>query len=257
MDEIIRNLKYGQCNTRFCPKKLNNKDETIYKNVLNILKKINTKTSYSWYKRELELLYSFQKLIKNNPDYNHVPIFGLMNHSKLLLVEDYDFDTFKYYTKYITGKYRLMINLTNIIKSAQIFTNLILKLKDHLNMPRPYQLLPYYLDIKLKVEYSAGAISGSAPSGHCFFGIMIGYLIYISQKDFFDNNPYELNRLVCISLDIGYHRNMGGIHFVYDNFVSYITFKEIIDIYKYDNNNYFLDDVKKVLDRLFEAYVNK
>jgi len=257
MDEIIRNLKYGKCNERFCPKKLNSKDERIYNNVLNMLKNINTKTSYSWYKRELELLYSFQKLIKNYPDYNHTPIFGLKNHLKLLLVEDYDFDTFKYYIKYITGKYRLMINITDIIKSSKNFTDLILKLKDHLNMPRPYQLLLYYPDIKLKVEYSAGAISGSAPSGHCFFGLMIGNLIYISQKDFFDNNPYELNRLVCISLDIGYHRNMGGIHFLYDNFVSYLTFKEIIDIYKYDNNNYYLDDIKKVSDKLFEAYVNK
>jgi hypothetical protein len=260
MDEIIKDLKYGRCNENFCPKKLNDKDKIIYKNILNVVRNtrsINRNNLYNWYKNELELVVSFQKLIKHYPSYNYHPIFGLKNHSQLSLIEDSGFDTFRIYIKYINGKYRMMINLDHLIKIEKTHKNLILHLKEHLNMPRPYQLLLYYPDIKLKVESSISASTGSAPSGHCFSGLMIGYLIYISQKDFFDNNLYELNRLVCISLDLGYHRNMNGIHFVYDNFVSYITFKEVIHVYKYDNNNYFLDDLKKVLDKLFEAYINK
>jgi membrane-associated phospholipid phosphatase len=148
----------------------------------------------------------------------------------------------------------LKINIPKIYKKADHFNTLILTLKDYLNMPRPYQLLPYYPQISIKVEYSPGAISASAPSGHAFFGFLFGFLIYNSEQYFFDNNYYEMDRLINIALDVGYHRNMGGIHFLYDNYISYKTFKEFISVYEYDIECKYVTMISKIFDKMFIIY---
>lgn len=257
MESIIKNLRYGQCNEKFRPKKsLNENDKIIYKNIMEIENTYKNLKTYDFYEQELIILKSFQKLIDNFPQYNYKPIYGIKNHKELLVIEDHNFDfiTFQYYTKYINKKYTLDTNIKKILNTADHFNNIILTLKDHINMPRPYQLLPNYPHIKLKVEYSPGAISASTPSGHCFFGLFIGYLIYLSQKKFFDNNEYELNRLINISLDIGFHRNMGGIHFLYDNYISYKCFEQVISVYKYETNNKYTNMIGKILDKVFKIY---
>jgi hypothetical protein len=122
-------------------------------------------------------------------------------------------------------------------------------------MPRPFQVAPYF-DIKFKVENSNTSATSAAPSGHCFAGLIIGYLIYLSQKKFFDDisNINELNRLIIISLDIGFHRNMAGIHFLYDNYISYIVFKQVLIVYKYETKNKFIKILSNKLDKIFQIY---
>lgn len=255
MNKIISKLKYGQCKVKYCPKNdLNKKDIIVINNILN---KIKIKPSYEWYKNELKLIQSFQLLINEYPNYDYKSIIGSKTHFQLLKIEDKNYNTYKYYATYLYKKYKINIDLENIRKIYHPFKNIILKLKDQLNMPRPYQLLLYYPDIKLNVEYSPTAITAAAPAGHCFAGLMIGYFIYLSEKKFFDNNINELITLIHISLDIGYHRNMGGIHFIYDNYVSYLTFLEVINIYKFNDNNKYLSLIKKPLDKLFKDYYVK
>jgi len=257
MESIIKNLRYGQCNEKFRPKKsLNENDKIIYKNIMKIENNNNSLKTYNFYEQELIIIKSFQELINNFPQYNFKPIYGMKNHKQLLVLEDHNFDyiTFQYYTKYINKKYTLDINIKKILNKAEYFNNIILTLKDHINMPRPYQLLPNYPHIKLKVEYSPGAISASAPSGHCFFGILIGYLIYLSNKKMFDKNENELNRLISISLDIGFHRNMGGIHFLYDNYIAYKCFEQVISVYGYETKNKYTNMLGKILNKIFKIY---
>jgi hypothetical protein len=254
MDSIIKNLRYGQCNERFCPKKsLNDKDKIIFKKIIK-LAKINN--NYDWYERELNILKKFSLLINDYPKYNYKPILGDVNHFKLLKIEANGFEhiSFRYYIKYVNKKFNLNLSIPKIYKKAHHFTDLILTLKDYLNMPRPYQLLPYYPHINLKVEFCADAISAAAPSGHCFFGILLGFLIYNSDQYFFDNNYYELDRLIHIVLDFGFHRNMGGIHFLYDNYISYNTFKEFINVYDYDNKCKYVTTLSNILDKMFIIY---
>ena len=256
MESIIKNLRYGQCNEKFCPKKsLNDNDKIIYKNIIKLTNLKNVKT-INFYEQELLILISFQKLINDFPQYNFKPIYGMKNHKELLVLEDHNFDflTFQYYTKYINKKYTLDINIKKILDTSYHFNNILLTLKNDLNMPRPYQVLPNYPHIKLKVEFSPGAISAAAPSGHCFFGLFMGYLIYLSQKNFFDKNEYELNRLINISLDFGFHRNMGGIHFLYDNYISYKCFEQVISVYEYETKNKYISMIGKILDKIFKIY---
>ena len=92
MESIIKNLRYGQCNEKFCPKKsLSENDQIIYKNIMKIANKKNVKT-VEFYEQELLILKSFQKLINNFPQYNYKPIYGNKNHKKLLVLEDHNFD---------------------------------------------------------------------------------------------------------------------------------------------------------------------
>ena len=252
MNEIISKLKYGQCNVKYCPK--NDLDEKNIMVINNVLKKIKIRTSYEWYKNELNLIKSFQLQINEYPNYDYKSIVGSKTHLKLLKTEDANYSTFNYYKKYLFKKFRVNIDLERVLKIYFPLKKIILKLKDILNMPRPYQLLVYYPDIKINVEYSPTAITAAAPSGHCFAGLIIGYLIYLSEKKFFDNNINELITLIHISLDLGYHRTMGGIHFIYDNYVSYLTFLEVIKIYKFNDNNEYLSLIKKPLDKLFKDY---
>jgi hypothetical protein len=252
MNEIISKLKYGQCNVEYCPKNnLEKKDKIIINNILN---KIKIKQSYDWYKNELKLIQSFQLLLNEYPNYDYKSIVGSKTHLQLSKIEDSKYDTFNYYLKYLNKKYKINIDFKNIKNIYYSLRNIILTLKDQLNMPRPYQLLIYYPEIKLNVEFSTTAITASAPSGHCFYGLINGYLIYLSERKFFDNNYNELITLINISLDFGYHRNMGAIHFIYDNYVSYITFLDVINVYKLNDNNEYLSLIKEPLDKLFKIY---
>ena len=60
-----------------------------------------------------------------------------------------------------------------------------------------------------------------------------------------------MDRLINIALDVGYHRNMGGIHFLYDNYISYKTFKEFISVYEYDIECKYVTMISKILDKIF------
>jgi hypothetical protein len=72
MESIIKNLRYGQCNEKFCPKKsLNENDKIIYKNIMEIKNIYKNLKTYDFYEQELIILKSFQKLINNFPQYNY------------------------------------------------------------------------------------------------------------------------------------------------------------------------------------------
>jgi len=252
MNDIIKNLRYGQCNLVNCPnKELSRKDKKIF---YSVIKLVNIKQTYDFYEQELYIVKKFQKLFHDLPKYNSEQIFGIKTHYDLSKLEDYNYKSLIKYARYLNKKYNLSIDINYIYKIIASFLDLTLKLKDYINMPRPYQLLPYYPHIKVKVEYSVTSYSGSTPSGHCFAALFIGYLIYLAEFNFFDNNPDEMSRLINISLDIGYHRNMAGIHFLYDNYISYLLFKEIIKVYKYDNKNKYLKSLENKLNKVFKIY---
>jgi len=143
------------------------------------------------------------------------------------------------------------IDYKNITKIYLKFKNILLFIKDHINDPRPYQVLYNFKNIKLDVYNSCSSKTGSSPSGHCFSGFLEGYLIYISNEIFFNNNLYEFNRLLEIMIDIGLHRCMTGIHFMYDNYLSYITFIEILKEYNYNIDNKYITELKKRLKNIF------
>jgi hypothetical protein len=52
-------------------------------------------------------------------------------------------------------------------------------------------------------------------------------------------------------IDIGLHRCMAGIHFMYDNYLSYILFIEILKEYNYNMNNKYIIELKKRLKTIF------
>ena len=44
---------------------------------------------------------------------------------------------------------------------------------------------------------------------------------------------------------------MTGLHFMYDNYISYVLFIEILKEYKYNLNNLFISELKKRLKNIF------
>jgi hypothetical protein len=243
-------IYFGKCNIPYCPKKLNNKEQKIFD--LVIQKTIKHKTD-DWYIKHLNYLVFIQKSLLNYPNYNFFEIFGYKNHLELFKLEDEKIESIQIYLNFLLNKYKDLdkINYENINKIYQKFKNILLFIKDHINDPRPYQLLYYFKYIKLDVYRSSSAQTGSSPSGHCFSGFLEGYLIYISNERFFDNNFYEFNRLLEIVIYIGLHRCMAGLHFMYDNYLSYILLIEILKEYNYSINNKYITELKKRLKNIF------
>jgi hypothetical protein len=247
---LYMKIYFGKCNIPYCPEKLNDKDTKILNAV--ILKTIKNKTD-DWYIKHLNYLSSIQKTLLNYPNYNYYEIFGLKNHLELFRLEDENIKSIEIYLNFLLNKYTDMIKIDykNITKVYRQFKNLLLFIKDHINDPRPYQVLYYFKDINLDVYQSNSSQTGSAPSGHCFSGFLEGYLIYISNEKFFNNNLYEFNRLLDIMIDIGLHRCMTGIHFMYDNYLSFILFIEILKEYNYNIDNKYITELKKRLKNIF------
>jgi hypothetical protein len=243
-------IYFGKCNIPYCPKKLDDREQKIVDIVM--LKTIKDKTD-DWYIKNLNYVLSIQKSLLNHPNYNSFEIFGLKNHLEIFRLEDDGIKSIKIYIKYLLNKYKDIrkIDYESINKIYDKFRNIILFLKDDINDPRPYQVLYYFKDIKLDVYSSHSAQTGSSQSGHCFSGLLEGYLIYISNEKFFNNNLYEFDRLLEIIIDIGLHRCMTGIHFMYDNYLSYITFIEILKEYNYNINNKYIIELKKRLKNIF------
>jgi hypothetical protein len=52
-------------------------------------------------------------------------------------------------------------------------------------------------------------------------------------------------------IDIGLHRCMTGIHFIYDNYLSYLVLIEILIEYNYNMNNKYIIELKKRLKNIF------
>jgi hypothetical protein len=243
-------IYFGKCNIPYCPQKLNEKDQKVFDQVMS--KTIKDKPD-DWYIKHLNYLISFQKSLLNYPNYNYFEIFGSKNHLEMFRLEDDGIKSIQIYLNFLLNKYK-DINKVDYKIISQIynkFRNIILFLKDHINDPRPYQVLYYFKDIKLNVYESSSAQTGSAPSGHCFSGFLEGYLIYISNETFFNNNIYEFNRLLEIMIDIGLHRCMTGIHFMYDNYLSFILFIEILKEYNYNIDNKYITELKKRLKNIF------
>jgi hypothetical protein len=243
-------IYFGKCNIPYCPKKLDDREQKIADLVIS--KTIKNK-SKDWYIKHFNYLLSIQKSLLNYPNYNFFEIFGCKNHLELFKSEDKNIESFKIYINFLLNKYNDFnyIDYESINKIYLKFRKIILFMKDKINDPRPYQVLYYFKHIKLNVYRSSSAQTGSSPSGHCFSGLLKGYLIYISNKNFFDNNIYELNRLLEIVIDIGLHRCMTGIHFIYDNYLSYLVLIEILIEYNYDMNNNFIVELKKRLKNIF------
>lgn len=243
-------IYFGKCNIPYCPQKINDKDQKIVDIVIS--KTIKDKTN-DWYKKHLNYLVSIQKSLLNYPNYNFFEVFGLKNHLELFRIEDDKIKSIDIYVNFLLNKYKDInkIDSESIKKIYLSFKNIILFIKDHINDPRPYQVLYYFNDIKLDVYHSISSQTGSSPSGHCFSGFLEGYLIYISNEKFFDNNLYEFNRLLEIMIDIGLHRCMTGIHFMYDNYLSYIVFIEILKEYNYNIDNKYITELKKRLKKIF------
>jgi len=243
-------IYFGKCNIPYCPQKLNEKEQKIFDIVMS--KTIKDKTD-DWYKKHLNYLLSIQKSLLNYPNYNYFEIFGSKNHLELFRLEDEKIESIQIYINFLLNKYKDIhkIDYESIINIYLSYKNIILFIKDHINDPRPYQVLYYFKDIKLDVYNSSSAQTGSSPSGHCFSGLLEGYLIYISNEKFFDNNLYEFNRLLEIMIDIGLHRCMTGIHFMYDNYLAYIVFIEILKEYNYNLNNKYITELKKRLKNIF------
>jgi len=243
-------IYFGKCNIPYCPQKLNEKEQKIFDIVMS--KTIKDKTD-DWYKKHLNYLLSIQKSLLNYPNYNYFEIFGSKNHLELFRLEDEKIESIQIYINFLLNKYKDInkIDYESIINIYLSFKNIILFIKDHINDPRPYQVLYYFKDIKLDVYNSSSAQTGSSPSGHCFSGLLEGYLIYISNEKFFDNNLYEFNRLLEIMIDIGLHRCMTGIHFMYDYYLAYIVFIEILKEYNYYLDNKYITELKKRLKNIF------
>jgi len=244
------NIYFGKCNIPYCPKKLNNREQKIFDLVIS--KTIKNKTD-DWYVKHLNYLLFIQKSLLNYPNYNFFEIFGCKNHLELFKLEDKKIASIEIYLNFLINKYKDFnkIDYEDIKKIYQKIKNILLYIKDNINDPRPYQVLYYFKNIKLNVYSSFSAQTGSSPSGHCFSGLFEGYLIYISNQNFFDNNIYEFNRLLGIMIDIGLHRCMPGIHFMYDNYLSYILFIEILKEYNYNMNNKYIIELKKRLKKIF------
>ena len=243
-------IYFGKCNIPYCPQKVNDKDQKIVDIVIS--KTINDKTD-DWYKKHLIYLASIQKSLLNFPNYNCFEIFGVKNHLEMFRLEDEKIASIEIYISFLMKRYKDInkIDPEDIKNIYYKFKNIILYTKDQINDPRPYQVLYYFKDINLDVFTSSSAQTGSSPSGHCFSGLLEGYLIYISNEKFFDNNLYEFNRLLEIMIDIGLHRCMTGIHFMYDNYLSYIVFMEILKEYNYNIDNKYITELKKRLKNLF------
>jgi hypothetical protein len=243
-------IYFGKCNIPYCPQKLNEKEQKVIDRVMS--KTIKDKSD-DWYKKHLIYLVFIQKTLLNYPNYNYFEIFGSKNHMEMFRLEDDGIKSIKIYLDFLLNKYKDMnkINYESITKIYHSFKNMLLFIKDHINDPRPYQVLYYFKDINLDVYQSNSSQTGSAPSGHCFSGLLEGYLIYISNEEFFNNNSYEFNRLLEIMIDIGLHRCMTGIHFMYDNYLSYIVFMEILKEYNYNIDNKYITELKKRLKNLF------
>jgi hypothetical protein len=47
---------------------------------------------------------------------------------------------------------------------------------------------------------------------------------------------------------------MGGIHFLYDNFISYKCFEQVISVYEYETKNKFTSMIGKILNKIFKIY---
>ena len=243
-------IYFGKCNIPYCPQKLNDKEQKVFDRVMS--KTIKDKTD-DWYIRHLNYLISFQKSLLNYPNYDYFEIFGSKNHLEMFKLEDDGIKSIKIYLDFLLNKYQDInkVDYKNVHMIYNKFRNIILFLKDQINDPRPYQVLYYFKDIKLDGYKSCSSQTGSAPSGHCFSGLFEGYLIFISNETFFNNNVYEFNRLLDIMIDVGLHRCMTGIHFMYDNYLSYILFIEILKEYNYNIDNKYITELKKRLKNLF------
>jgi len=241
---------FGKCNIPYCPKKLNDREKKIADLVIS--KTIKNKTD-DWYLNQLNYLLFIQKSLLKYPNYNFLDIFGCKTHLELFRLEDKKIESIEIYLNFLINKYQDFnkIDYECIKKIYYKFKNILLFIKDNINDPRPYQVLYYLKYIKLDVYTSSSAQTGSSPSGHCFSGLFEGYLIYISNQKFFDNNINEFNRLLEIIIDIGLHRCMAGIHFMYDNYLSYILFIEILKEYNYNINNNYIIELKKRLKTIF------
>ena len=242
-------IYFGKCNIPYCPKKLNDREQKIVDLVLS--KTIKNKTD-EWYIKHLNYLVCIQKSLLNYPNSNFFEIFGHKNHLELFKLEDEGIKSIQIYLNFLLNKYTDMnkIDYKSITKLYHKFKNILLFTKDHINDPRPYQVLYNFKNIKLDVYNSCSSKTGSSPSGHCFSGFLEGYLIYISNEKFFNNNLYEFNRLLEIMICVGLHRCMTGIHFMYDNYLSYILFIEILKEYNYNINNKYITELKKRLKNI-------
>lgn len=247
----MNKIYFGKCNIPYCPKKINNREQKIIDIVIS--KTIKNKTN-DWYLKHLNHLLIIQKSLLDYPKkYNFSEVFGLKNHLELFRLEDKPIKSIEIYVNYLLNTYKNihLIDYESINKIYHKYRNIILFLKDYINDPRPYQILYYFKDIKLDVYSSHSAQTASSPGGHCFSGLLDGYLIYISNERFFNYNLYEFNRLLEIMIDIGLHRCMTGIHFMYDNYISYITFIEILKEYNYNIDNKYITELKKRLKKMF------
>jgi hypothetical protein len=243
-------IYFGKCNIPYCPKILSDREQKIVNLVIS--KTIKNKTD-EWYIKHLNYLLLIQKSLLNYPNYNFFEIFGFKDHLELFRLEDKKIESIEIYLNFLLNKYQDFnkIDYESIKKIYQKFKNILLFIKDNINDPRPYQILHYFKNIKLDVYTSCSSQTGSSPSGHCFSGLLEGYLIYISNQKFFDNNIYEFNRLLEIMIDVGLHRCMVGIHFMYDNYLSYILFIEILKEYNYNMNNKYIIELKRRLKTIF------
>ena len=52
-------------------------------------------------------------------------------------------------------------------------------------------------------------------------------------------------------IDVGLHRCMTGIHFMYDNYLSYTLLIEILKEYNYNIDNNYIIELKKRLKKIF------
>lgn len=243
-------INFGKCLIPYCPKKLNDREQKIFDNVM--AKTINNKSD-EWYEKQLNYLLNFQKLLPHFPNYNSFEIYGVKNHLDLFRMDDEKIQSISIYLNFLTKKYNDFnkIDYNDIKNIYDNLRNILLFLKDYINDPRPYQVLYNFKNINLDIYNSCSSQTGSSPGGHCFSGLLEGYLIFISNETFFNNNSLEFNRLLEIIIDVGLHRNMTGLHFMYDNYISYVLFIEILKEYKYNLNNLFISELKKKLKNIF------
>jgi hypothetical protein len=143
-------IYFGRCNIPYCPKKLNDREQKIVDLVIS--KTIKNKTD-DWYKKHLNYLLCIQKSLLTYPNSNFFEIFGLKNHLELFKLEDKKVESIQIYVNFLLNKYKDInkIDYENINKIYQKFKNILLFLKDHINDPRPYQVLYYFKNIKLDI----------------------------------------------------------------------------------------------------------
>ena len=99
---------------------------------------------------------------------------------------------------------------------------LLIRLKEHYNRPRPYQLANYYgLDLYVPVE-ACNALTPSYPSGHSYEGYILGELL---SKRY----PEHKDGLLKLGKNIGLSRLVIGVHYRSDHDFGRYLGKTIIE----------------------------